>query len=990
MSSRKFGITTNRLSGAGGMVVNNITVNHNTEVAQARDQTGRIIDLVAYSLEDEITVNGLYTGEMVTPGTALTVNDTSYLITNTGREESNTTFQTTNLRAVNYPQFVPPEPVPPTPPQPPVQKIPLSFKAVGGSARIEVHQVPSTKYKINDGEWSKYYGTKFNLNEGDVLYLSAANKQIYNSSQKFFITGFVEASGNIMSLLNFGDTVHQEFEGAFFGCSGLLTAPQLPATTLAHHCYQNMFWDCKSLTAAPALPAMDLDNGCYENMFNNCSSLLDAPSLPATGLATQCYQSMFAGCRALTSITVDFTSWQQFTYIWTIDVAPTGIFYKPSALPEIYNISHIPSGWRVVNKEDLEPLSFKAVNSSGAIALKSIGSPSAITLDYKLNNGAWTSYTIGGTINLNEGDVLYLSGANINLGNYVRSNEENYHHFVMTGQVEVSGNIMSLLNFSYSCTDWCFYKLFYNCNDLLTAPSLPATSLASACYASMFQGCSSLSSAPQLPATGLATQCYSRMFQYCYSLSTAPALPATTLAQKCYASMFYSCNKLSTAPALPATTLADGCYSQMFIYCTKLSTAPQLPASTLADNCYYNMFRGCRGLTTPPQLPATTLADSCYKQMFHSCSSLITAPDLPATTLANWCYASMFQGCSSLSTAPVLSATTLANWCCNGMFVNCSRLSSINVNFTDWTGANNATYSWVGGVAINGTFYKPTALSAEYGASRIPTINWTVVNTDEPTPLSFKGLSSSNAVQLSAVGSPSAVNLQYRKNDGAWTTYTIDQVINLNQNDTVAFSGANDHFSKDSINYYRFIMTGQIEASGNIQSLMNFSLSCTEQCYCNLFAYCTSLKTAPKLPATTLAQKCYASMFQYCYSLSTAPAILPATTLADGCYMGMFGDCTSLSTAPVLPATELVEECYYRMFYNCTNLSSIEVSFTVWTGATDATYSWVGGVAANGTFYKPAALSTVYGASRIPEGWYVVEEQVEYPEPEEPPPSEQV
>ena len=40
MSSRKFGITTNRLSGAGGMVVNNITVNHNTEVAQARDQTG--------------------------------------------------------------------------------------------------------------------------------------------------------------------------------------------------------------------------------------------------------------------------------------------------------------------------------------------------------------------------------------------------------------------------------------------------------------------------------------------------------------------------------------------------------------------------------------------------------------------------------------------------------------------------------------------------------------------------------------------------------------------------------------------------------------------------------------------------------------------------------------------------------------------------------------------------------------------------------------
>ena len=83
-------------------------------------------------------------------------------------------------------------------------------------------------------------------------------------------------------------------------------------------------------------------------MFNNCSSLISI-YLPATTLTNGCYNSMFAGCRSLTSINVDLTEWGN-SYSWTIDVAPTGIFYKPSALPEIYDTSHIPSGWTVIEK----------------------------------------------------------------------------------------------------------------------------------------------------------------------------------------------------------------------------------------------------------------------------------------------------------------------------------------------------------------------------------------------------------------------------------------------------------------------------------------------------------------------------------------------------------------------------------------------------------------------------------------------------------------
>ena len=90
-------------------------------------------------------------------------------------------------------------------------------------------------------------------------------------------------------------------------------------------------------------------------------------------------------------------------------------------------------------------------------------------------------------------------------------------------------------------------------------------------------------------------------------------------------------------------------------------------------------------------------------------------------------------------------------------------------------------------------------------------------------------------------------------------------------------------------------------------------------CYGNMFTGCASLTQAPSLPATTLANNCYQYMFQGCTSLTQAPS-LPATTLASNCYQYMFTSCTSLTQAPSLPATTLADLCYCRMFYSCTSL----------------------------------------------------------------------
>ena len=126
--------------------------------------------------------------------------------------------------------------------------------------------------------------------------------------------------------------------------------------------------------------------------------------------------------------------------------------------------------------------------------------------------------------------------------------------------------------------------------------------------------------------------------------------------------------------------------------------------------------------------------------------------------------------------------------------------------------------------------------------------------------------------------------------------------------------------------YTQFKMTGKIAASGNCNAIWNYQdLNAPLKACCGwcMFRDCTSLTTAPELPATTLANSCYSSMFRGCTSLTQAPKILPATTLADYCYYNMFYDCTSLTTASaILPATELATDCYSSMFNGCTSLTT--------------------------------------------------------------------
>ena len=284
----------------------------------------------------------------------------------------------------------------------------LCFTAIEDNASVQMRlndsgntpagwQDKSFYYKKNDDvEWTELVfenntTSLITLYEGEKLYVMSDS---YNSCAvhgdgtidecKYYYFnisgGKISASGNIMSLLNFTPVLpnyafYQLFQDCtslvsapdlpvttltegcyksmFSGCRSLTQVPELPATTLAEDCYNQMFSGCSSLTQVPALPATTLAKSCYYGMFGGCSSLVQAPELPATTLVKSCYNYMFEGCTKLNYIKALFTTTPSdtYTYLWVDGVSQEGTFVKSSAATWDKTVergsSSIPERWTV-------------------------------------------------------------------------------------------------------------------------------------------------------------------------------------------------------------------------------------------------------------------------------------------------------------------------------------------------------------------------------------------------------------------------------------------------------------------------------------------------------------------------------------------------------------------------------------------------------------------------------------------------------------------
>ena len=98
-SPRTFGITSTLSGLADGLIANSISFNKSVETAEARNVSGEIIDIAAYSKSTEITVDGLFVGSGVEPGTTISIGGNDYLVTTSTKTESNTDFQQGSVTA---------------------------------------------------------------------------------------------------------------------------------------------------------------------------------------------------------------------------------------------------------------------------------------------------------------------------------------------------------------------------------------------------------------------------------------------------------------------------------------------------------------------------------------------------------------------------------------------------------------------------------------------------------------------------------------------------------------------------------------------------------------------------------------------------------------------------------------------------------------------------------------------------------------------------
>ena len=236
--------------------------------------------------------------------------------------------------------------------------------------------------------------------------------------------------------------------------------------------------------------------------------------------------------------------------------------------------------------------------------------------------------------------------------------------------------------------------------------------------------------------------------------------------------------------------------------------------------------------------------------------------------------------------------------------------------------------------------------------------------------LTFKAEEDNSSIGLNMLSS--SQTMEYSTDTVTWNTFDTTTNINLNNGDEVYIRGILNTIN-NMTDTTQFKMSGKIAAYGNCNALWNYedlNAPLKEFCGFNMFGSCTSLTTAPELPATTLSGGCYMGMFRECTSLTTAPK-LPATMLTSYCYTCMFQGCTSLATAPELPATTLADSCYQYMFEGCNNLNYIKCLATD-ISATDCTNSWVNQVASTGTFIKhPNMNNWTTSVNGIPSGWTV-------------------
>lgn len=100
--STKFGIITSIDQLQAGITVNSLDTQQTVQTAEARNETGAITDITAFSNRKTVSIQGVMTGntaDLATAGSIITLGGVDWLITDVSRAESNTDYVQVTISA---------------------------------------------------------------------------------------------------------------------------------------------------------------------------------------------------------------------------------------------------------------------------------------------------------------------------------------------------------------------------------------------------------------------------------------------------------------------------------------------------------------------------------------------------------------------------------------------------------------------------------------------------------------------------------------------------------------------------------------------------------------------------------------------------------------------------------------------------------------------------------------------------------------------------
>lgn len=593
--------------------------------------------------------------------------------------------------------------------------------------------IPVLMYSRNYGIYQSFpVNTEITVSQGEVIAFSGDNTffskdathywkfMLYTGSTGTTVGRFA-SFGNIMSLTNWDTEIKTNYQFyKLFYRSGIVKAPQLPATTLktacygemfhectnlevppsqlpattlTPSCYMNMFDYCKKMTAVPILcattlapyccycmfsycdglsaipyyylPVTTMEEGCYRGMFIQCHNLKDTPLLPATDLAPSCYQNMFDNCQALQYIHINAdldyisgTNRNDYLNNWLNGINRNNYFHNT----ELWNTLSATSGeyFYYTSTYDWLPNETKIARSleDTPLSFELISGASSGAFCFRAEQYNLTSATVKGYSY--ESRKSYVSADMCPKYKYYNPTSKQ-----LTGSASLRDENGWISPYWHWKTDGG-YTLCHGSG---------SGSGASAGF--KFNYCSS-------GKVGLIFSLSSNFFSQGYDSAKNRIIFWRLCHQK-----DIKFRVMGNLKSLMGWRDTVNPYQFFFLFNNTSHGARHgtagfvdthqviMPSKNLGEHCYERMFENCSGMTRcPTDLPANILPSNCYQGMFERCTGLSTAPYLGATSLGEKSCMGMFSGCTNLTYfTPLNTIQNTSNSCCYQMFKNCSNLA---------------------------------------------------------------------------------------------------------------------------------------------------------------------------------------------------------------------------------------------------------------------------------------------------------------------------